>query len=41
MVERFSDWRNDLREIVTDASAEDIADEPEITEKKVKRKRNN
>ena len=25
MVEGFSNWRNDLREIVTDASAEDIA----------------
>ena len=37
--EGFSDWRKDLREIVTDASAEeDIADEPTIKEKKVKNK---
>ena len=36
--EAFSNWRKDLREVTSDAEAQEIDDQPEIKEKKVKNK---
>ena len=36
--ESFSNWRKDLREVTSDAEEQEIDDQPEIKEKKVKNK---